>query len=123
MIRHGCHKIQNKYHAVQTEYCGIRYASKSEAGRAQILDLLVRSGDVRWWIRQVPIDIGEPGVDKPFRVDFLVCDKIGQVHAEDVKGVETASFRRHKKQWNLRGPFPLHVIYSDKTEIVHGKLG
>ena len=121
MIRIGGRKIQNKYHAVQTEYSGIRYASKAEAGRAGILDLLVRSGEIRWWLRQVPIDIGEPGVDRPFRVDFLVCDKTGKIYAEDVKGVETASFRRHKKQWNLRGPFPLHVIYSDKTEIVHGK--
>ncbi len=121
MIRHGCHKIQNKYHAVRTQCNGVLYASKAEAGRAEILDLLVRSGEVRWWLRQVPIDIGEPGVDKPFRVDFLVCDKNNQVHAEDVKGVETASFRRHKKQWRLRGPFPLHVIFNDKTEIVHGK--
>ena len=121
MIRVGGHKTKNKYHAVQTEYRGIRYASRSEAGRAEVLDLLLRSGDVRWWLRQVPIYIGEPGVDRPFRVDFLVCEKCGLVHAEDVKGVETWSFRRHVKQWLNRGPFPLHVIYSDRTEIVHGK--
>ena len=128
MIRIGGRKPQNKYHAIQTEYRGIRYASKAEAARASELDLGVRSGHVQWWLRQVPIDIGEPGVDKPFRVDFLVCEGIwdgergiGHVHAEDVKGVDTASFRRHVRQWQLRGPFPLHVIRHRGTEIIEGK--
>jgi len=118
VIRIGGRKSHNKYHAVQTEYRGIRYASKAEATRAGELDLLVRSGNVRWWLRQVPIDIGEPGVDKPYRVDFLVCDEAGQVHAEDVKGVSTATFQRHVRQWRIRGPFPLYVIYQGETSVI-----
>jgi len=121
LIRVGGRKPQNKYHAIQTEYRGVIYASKAEANRAAELDLLVRAGSVLWWLRQVPIDIGEPGVDKPYRVDFLVCDRDEQIHAEDVKGIETASFRRHVKQWGIRGPFPLYVIYHGKTEVVQGR--
>jgi hypothetical protein len=125
LIRIGGYKSQNKYHAIQTEYRGVRYASKAEAARAAELDLLILAGKVTWWLRQVPIDIGEAGVDKPYRVDFLVCEEYRpdffQVWAEDVKGIETSSFQRHLKQWRIRGPFPLHVIKNGKTEIIQGR--
>ena len=129
MIRIGRSKT-SKYNACPTTYNGVRYDSKAEANRAAELDLLVRAGRVAWWLRQVPIDIGEPGVDKPYRVDFLVCEirrwnfdvSIGCdceiVHAEDVKGVDTASFKRHVRQWKKRGPFPLHCIRGRNTEII-----
>ncbi len=111
-----------KYNAQRTEYGGRMYDSKSEAKRAYELDLLQLAGEVAWWLPQVPVMVGEPGVDKPFRVDFLVATPVVygsvMVHAEDVKGMETASFRRHVKQWKLRGPFPLHVLTGRGTEII-----
>lgn len=113
---------RSKYNAKPTEYGGVRYDSKAEAKRAEQLDRLIAQGAVRWWLRQVPVDVGEPGVDKPYRVDFLVCmvepDFTTSVHAEDVKGVSTASFNRHVRQWRKRGPFPLHVIRKGKTEVI-----
>ncbi len=129
MIRIRNSRSRSKYHAISTVYKGIRYASKAEAARAYQLDILLEARKIVWWLRQVPIDIGEPGVDLPFRVDFLVgaitdpgqesyCNPRLLVHAEDVKGVETASFKRHVKQWRLRGPFPLHVIKGKKLEII-----
>lgn len=107
----------SKYRAKPTPYKGITYASRAEAKRAMELDLMKQSGEISWWLRQVPVDIGEPGVDKPYRVDFLVCMG-GDVWAEDVKGVETASFRRHVRQWRLRGPFELHVIKKKKIDVI-----
>ena len=112
--------------AKPTEYRGVTYASKAEANRAAELDLMIRAGQVAWWLRQVPIDIGEPGVDKPYRVDFLVCGKVGMmswdwdVWAEDVTGFMTPSKRRHVRQWRKRGPFELHLLTSEGTEVIEG---
>jgi hypothetical protein len=112
----------NKYGAKKTEYGGATYDSKGEAAYAARLDLLKRAGRVRWWLRQVPIMIGEPGVDKPFRVDFVVCVEDGSVEAHEYKGVETAQFKRQKKQWAKRGPFPLHVISGKKVEVIEPEV-
>src|SRR5215475_11708938 len=43
----------NKYRAVPTQYGGVRYDSKAEAERAAQLDLMVRAGEVKFWVRQV----------------------------------------------------------------------
>ena len=109
---------KNKYGAKKTEYGGATYDSKTEAAHARRLDLLKQAGQIRWWLRQVPVMIGEPGVDKPYRVDFVVCEADGSVHAEEVKGVETPQFKRQKRQWAKRGPFPLHVISGKKVEVI-----
>jgi len=111
---------RNKYRAKPTIYNGERYDSKAEARHAETLDAMKRAGHLRWVLRQVPIPIGEPGIDKPYRVDFVVCGSNGQVWAEEVKGVETAAFRRQKRQWAKRGPFPLLVIHGKKrVETIH----
>jgi hypothetical protein len=108
----------NKFNAKKTEYDGVTYDSRAEAAHARRLDLLKQAGQVRWWLRQVPVMIGEPGVDKPYRVDFVVCDADGSVHAEEVKGVSTPQFKRQKRQWAKRGPFPLHVVSGKKLEVI-----
>lgn len=108
----------SKYNAKPTEHNGVLYDSKAEAAHAGRLDLRKRAGQVRWWLRQVPVMIGEPGVDKPYRVDFVVCEADGSVHAEEVKGMETPQFKRQKRQWAKRGPFPLHIISGKKLEII-----
>lgn len=110
--------------AKPTDYEGIRYGSKAEASRAQVLGGLKAAGQVAWWTRQPAFDIGEPGIDKPYRADFLVAEPLPsggvRVHAEEIKGFDTASFRRHAKQWERRGPMPLHVIRGKKVEVVPG---
>lgn len=107
------------FRAVPTEVDGIRYDSKAEAKRAAELAILERAGEVRWWLRQVPVDVGEPGVDLPYRLDFLVCLKDGSVHGEDVKSIETVQFRRRVRQWRIRGPFALHVLKGKKVDVIH----
>lgn len=123
----------HKYRAIPTEYNGHKYPSRAQANRAAELDAMQLAGHVDLWLPEVPIFVGEPGIDKPFRVDFLVAAIVGhglstdgreipeiRIHAEDVKGYETASFRRHVRQWKLRGPCPLHVIKRGETTIVEG---
>ena len=102
--------------AKPTEHAGVRYASRTEARRAAELDLLQRAGEVRWWIGQVTVRLGCP--ENTFRVDFVVCEKDGGVHAEDVKAIETREFRRNKELWRKYGPFPLWVIMGKNLEII-----
>lgn len=110
----------SKYKAKRTEYGGRTYASKAEARRAEQLDLLKMAGKVKWWLPQVPVFVGEDEVDERVWIDFLVCeirpDGSEHTYGEDVKGVETAKFKRQRKQWAKRGPFPLVVIKGKKTE-------
>lgn len=104
------------FRATPTEVNGVRYASKAEGLQAEVLDLLQRVGKIRWWLSQVTVRLGCP--ENTYRVDFVVCEKDGSVHAEDVKAIETREFRRHKLLWAKYGPFPLHVIRGKTLEIV-----
>jgi len=121
----------SKYKAQRTEYNGRWYDSKGEAGRARDLDLMKLSGQVKWWLPQVPIFVGEVGVDKPWRLDFVVAEpwympsgrEVVYVWAEDWKGAKTQSFLRHCRQWRLRGPFELRIITKSGTEIIEGGGG
>ena len=108
--------MTQKYFAQPTKYNGVRYASKSEARRAAELDLKIKAGQIRWWIGQPKFRLGVP--ENVYTADFLVIGMDGQVWAEDVKGVETAKFRRDAKLWAAYGPCPLHVIGSRAVRII-----
>jgi hypothetical protein len=114
-------KRPNKYRNVKRSYDGRLYDSRAEAERASQLDLLRSAGEVIWWIPQVTIELG----DVKYRIDFLVAVDRGEwgrgiveVHAEDVKGFETARFRLVRRLWPKYGPFGLHVIHRGKVEII-----
>lgn len=112
---------RNKYNAQPTVYNGVRYDSKAEAKYAESLDLLLENGDIDWWLRQVTIALGVP--ENKYRVDFVVrCsmnrsghDDVG-VWAVDVKGVETATFRRNARLWARYGPFDLKIVKGGKVD-------
>lgn len=107
---------RSKYGAVRTEYNGRSYDSKAEAAYAARLDMLAACGEIDWWLRRAPIDLGP---DARYTVDFLVCERCA-VHAVDVKGHETAAFRNNVKLWRKYGPFPLHVVHKERTDIIEG---
>jgi hypothetical protein len=88
-------KPKSKYNAKKTEYNGVKYDSIKEAKYAQDLDLLVRKGEVLFYLRQVPIDL--PGKVK-YRVDFQEFHSDGTIHFVDVKGVRTKTYIMKKKQ-------------------------
>lgn len=99
---------QNKYHAIRTEYNGIHYASKAEARRAAELDMLKRAGKIKWWIGQPRFFLGCP--ENKYVADFLVCEKDGTCHVEDVKGRETRKFKHDVKLWKKYGELPLMIL-------------
>lgn len=102
---------KQKYNAKPTVYRGWRFDSKAEAQYARELDERKESGEVYTWLRQTSFDLGE---DTRYRADFLVIEGDGTIYAVDVKGMETASFKRIKKLWKKYGEFPLRIIKKGK---------
>jgi hypothetical protein len=87
---------------------GIVYDSQAEMKRAAQLDIELAAGVIRGWLRQTTVMLGVP--ENRYTVDFVVVGLDGVCWAEDVKGHETASFKRNKKLWARYGPMPLHVL-------------
>jgi len=81
------------------------FDSKLELGRRKALDLLERAGEIRFLGRQVTFqlqwDMQGKCIER-YRVDFLYVDVhtgTGIVVAEDVKGAETAKWKKVQKLW------------------------
>jgi hypothetical protein len=102
----------NKYRAQRTEYDGVTYASKAEACYAVALDVATRAGAYRHWTRQVPFHLGCP--ENKYVVDFLAWLPDGTTVCIDVKGVETAKFKRDRKLWARYGPCALNIVRRGK---------
>jgi hypothetical protein len=113
-----------KYRNVFTEYNGVKYASKAEAAHAATLDLLVRSGHLRGWTRQVPFYLG--CMENRYVVDFLCFAANGLAMAIDVKGFRTATFKKNARLWARYGPCPLQIVKGGKvveTIDPHAEIG
>lgn len=78
--------IRHKFKAKPTNYDGFRYDSKLEARYANHLDMLKKSGEVLFYLRQVPLHLA-PG--STYRLDFMVFYKDETVELIDVKGMDT----------------------------------
>lgn len=100
-----CHR--SKYHAKKAEYRGESYDSLAEAAYARHLDAEIERGAILWYLRQPKFSLGVP--ENVYRPDFLVIAE-AWVAADDVKGTETAKFRRDRKLWLKYGPCPLRVV-------------
>lgn len=99
---------------------GKLYASKAEMGYAQLLD---KDPQVVEVVEQPRLRLGEDHVYVP---DFLVITRYGHHFYIDVKGVETAGFRKSKKLWLKYGRLDLVIVvkrgdtYKTKEIIVGG---
>lgn len=94
----------NKYGAVPTTVDGIRFDSKREAAYYQQLKYRVSAGEVRYFLRQVPLHL--PGGTR-LVVDFLEVWTDGSLHYVDVKGRETATFKVKRRE--IQHHYPIHV--------------
>ena len=103
----------NKYRAQKTTVDGITFDSKAEATRYCQLKQAQRAGKIRWFTRQPSFLL--PGGHR-YRPDFMVCDSIGNMWVEDVKGFETEAFRLKRDLWRETFPgFPLKIIKGGKV--------
>lgn len=84
----------NKYGAVKKEYGGNKYDSKREAQHAANLDLMKRHGSVTNWERQVKLPLAVEGVHIcNYIIDFVVTYDNGKVEHQEVKGMETPTWK------------------------------
>lgn len=97
---------KHKYNAIAVEFDGIRFDSKKEGKYYQELKLRVAAGEVIFFLRQTVFHI-EGGT---YRVDFQEFHTDGTIHFVDVKGMQTAAFKKSKKQVELRYPVEIEVV-------------
>jgi len=119
--------------AKRTDYNGLVYDSKLEAGYAQELDLRVKAKDLKDWERQIAFRFAlvrewSPVTDKhdwvltdgdiagkqnirleTYYLDFIEHNNDGTRTFTEVKGRETTTWRR---KWRL-----LEALYGDDPEV------
>lgn len=84
------------------------YASRAEAIRRQDLDQLLLAGVLLEVLEQPRLWLGvRANVYVP---DFLVVPAVGIPWYEDVKGVETAAFKRNVRLWREFGRLELRIL-------------
>lgn len=92
-------KFDNKYGAKKTNYDGLKYDSKGEAGYAEQLDWLKKAGEIKEWHRQVKISLDVEGNHIcNYFVDFKVITKHDSVEYHEYKGFSTETW---KLKWKL----------------------
>jgi hypothetical protein len=84
----------HKYMAKETWIDGIRFASKLESRCYEWLKLRQAAGEVLWFLRQVPFDLGG-GVKH--RVDFLAALSGGGVELIEAKGKDLSEGKSRRK--------------------------
>jgi len=96
---------QQKYRSQCVLIDGIRFDSKREANYYSQLKLAESSGELLYFLRQVPIDLSA-GVK--YRVDFLEFWRDGTVRYVDVKGFRTKEYLIKKKL--IEANYPIKII-------------
>lgn len=94
----------HKFHAKPTILDGIRFGSKKEAAYYQKLQLAKSSGQLLFFLRQVPIAL--PG-GVTYRCDFQEFWANGEVRFVDVKGMKTPMYTLKKSQVEALYPFTI----------------
>lgn len=88
-------QLRHKFSAKMTECDGIKFPSKKEATYYKQLKFLQKSGEVLFFLRQVPFDL--PGGIK-YRLDFMEFHRNGDVILTEVKGYHTEMGKLKIKQ-------------------------
>ncbi len=110
----------------ERRFYGRTYASKAECEYAQSLFKMREDGLIADFMEQPTCRLGV--AENVYRPDFLILpsEPKSQPFFIDVKGHETASFKRNKKLWASHGWLDLCVVkkFGGKfitTEVVHGR--
>lgn len=96
--------LKHKFRAIPTELDGIKFASRKEARRYRELRLLEKSGELLFFLRQVPFHLP---ANVKYVCDFLCFWKDETVTVEDVKGIKTPLYILKKKQ--VEATYPVFI--------------
>ncbi len=97
--------IQHKFHNKPTVVNGKRYSSKKEARHAQELQLAMKSGDLLFYLWQVPFHL-KSGIR--YIVDFVEFWRDGTVRFIDIKGFKTTVFLMKKRM--VESEYPIEIL-------------
>lgn len=97
----------HKFKAIPTEVDGKRFASKKEAKYYADNKLRVKSGEVLFFLMQVPLLL--PG-GTVYRVDFVNFHADGSVHFVDVKGMRTQVYKIKKREIEAIYPITIEEV-------------
>lgn len=95
---------RHKFHAKPTEIEGIRFPSKKEARYYQTLLLAKKSGELLFFLRQVPFHL--PGGVR-YILDFAEFWANGEIRFVDVKGMKTDMYLVKKKL--VEAEYPIQI--------------
>ena len=105
MIRHRF--TGHKYGAKPTVIDGIRFDSIKEARYYSTLKLAQKTGELLFFIRQVPFHL--PGGTK-LVVDFVEFWSDGEVKITDVKGMKTDVYKLKKREVEHHYPIKINEV-------------
>lgn len=97
----------NKYGARATVVDGIRFASKAEGKFYSLLEFQKRQGDVKFYLRQVPLHL--PGGTR-LVLDFVIFHTDGRIRWVDVKGRETDAFKIKRREIQHHYPITIELV-------------
>lgn len=98
---------RHKFGATHCQADDIKFSSKRERAYYQKLKLLQQTGEVLFFLMQVPIRL--PGKTK-YVCDFQIFYLDGTVAFVDVKGMETETFKLKKRQVEALYPIEIEVV-------------
>lgn len=112
----------NKYGAKRTEYGGRVYDSKHEAGIAQEIELLRRSGEVVKVEPQKTFNLYGKGGGKicTHRPDFLLTFKDGHQEVWEAKGFSTPIFTLKLKLFTDNYPDLIYYVITPRETFRYG---
>ena len=93
--------MRHKFNAKRTEVEGRFYPSKLEAAYANKLHLAKKSGDLLFWLEQVPFAL--PGCS--YRLDFMEFWSNSDIVLTEVKGYSTPMAKLKFKLFSETYPF------------------
>lgn len=96
--------IRHKFNAVRTDVDGVKFSSKREAAYYQQLRVAVKSGELLFFLRQVPFHL-TGGVR--YCCDFVEFWKSGEVRFVDTKGFRTPMYKIKRKQ--VEALYPIQI--------------
>lgn len=100
-------RYTHKFKAKPVTYCGHKFPSTLEWRYFQRLTILVKSGEVLFFLRQIPFHL--PGGVK-YIVDYQIFYADGTISFVDVKGMETSEFKIKKKIVEDLYPINIEII-------------
>lgn len=97
--------VKHKFNAIRAEVDGEKFQSKKEARYFSQLQLARQSGELLFFLRQVPFHL--PGGVR-YVCDFAEFWKSGEVRFVDVKGFATAVYKSKKKM--VEAMYPVKIL-------------